>query len=160
MAAEVLAGFGPGGGELYQAAIAPARVELGPAEFDRLAIDAALLDRDASLAAAAAYARSLLSDPVASEATKPGKPAREAPVPASVEAAPSPLTPRELDILRELMTGATNQQIAGVLGIRPKTVMHHSVSIYSKLGVRGRTEAAGWAYRSGISSAAGRGDSP
>ena len=65
----------------------------------------------------------------------------------------SQLTPREIDILRELMTGATNQGIADVLGIRPKTVMHHSVSIYSKLGVRGRTEATAWGYRNGLSSA-------
>jgi hypothetical protein len=34
--------------------------------------------------------------------------------------------------------------------LRPKTVMHHSVSIYAKLGVRGRTEATAWAYRNGI----------
>jgi len=63
----------------------------------------------------------------------------------------SPLTPRGRDILRELMTGATNQQIAEVLGGRAKTVMHHSVSIYSQLGVRGRTEGTAWAYRNGIS---------
>ncbi|MEO8511528.1 MAG: hypothetical protein ABI534_09825 [Chloroflexota bacterium] len=28
--------------------------------------------------------------------------------------------------------------------VRPKTVMHHSVSIYAELGVRGRTEATAW----------------
>jgi hypothetical protein len=27
---------------------------------------------------------------------------------------------------------------------------HHSVSIYAKLGVRGRTEATAWAYRNGL----------
>ena len=32
----------------------------------------------------------------------------------------------------------------------PKTVMHHSVSIYRKLGVRGRGEASAWAFRSGL----------
>jgi hypothetical protein len=36
------------------------------------------------------------------------------------------------------LTGATNWQIADALSLRPKNVMHHSVSIYSKLGARGR----------------------
>ena len=156
---EVMAGFGPGGAELYEAAIAPARVRLGAAEFDRLAADAALLDRDASVTAASAYARSLRTGGVASEATTPGQIAQGPSVRAAFESPPLPLTPRELDILRELMTGATNQQIGVVLGLRPKTVMHHSVSIYSKLGVRGRTEAAALAYRSGMSSARERSNS-
>jgi DNA-binding CsgD family transcriptional regulator len=37
-----------------------------------------------------------------------------------------------------------------VLGISSKTVMHHTVSIYRKLGVRGRAEAAAWAARAGM----------
>jgi predicted ATPase/DNA-binding CsgD family transcriptional regulator len=160
IAAEVMAGFGPGGVELYEAALAPARANLGPGEFERLAADAALLDRDASVAAAAGYARSLLPDDLATAVKRPDQPVMQGVRPALpahpvTPASPSPLTPRELDILRELMTGATNQQIAEVLGLRPKTVMHHSVSIYSKLGVRGRTEAAAWAYRSGMSSGSG-----
>jgi DNA-binding CsgD family transcriptional regulator len=28
--------------------------------------------------------------------------------------------------------------------------MHHSVSIYGKIGVRGRAEATAWAYRHGL----------
>jgi DNA-binding NarL/FixJ family response regulator len=32
----------------------------------------------------------------------------------------------------------------------PKTVMHHSVAIYRKLGVRGRAEATAWAFRHGL----------
>jgi DNA-binding CsgD family transcriptional regulator len=155
IASEVLVGRGPGGAESYFAAIAPARAQLGPAEFDRLAADAALLDRDASVTAAADYARSLLTGDGASVAgrvdTVPGA-GRDHWVPGGIgaQSVPTPLTPRELDILRELMTGATNRQIADALGLRPKTVMHHSVSIYGKLGVRGRTEATAWAYRNGV----------
>jgi DNA-binding CsgD family transcriptional regulator len=156
IANEVFVGLGPGGVGLYQAAIAPARAQLGPGEFDRLAADAALLDRDASVAAAANYARTLLTEDQASAAMRREVvplAVRRHPEPGRTRAkgTPSPLTPRERDILRELMTGATNQQIAELLGLRPKTVMHHSVSIYSKLGVRGRTEATAWAYRNGIS---------
>ena len=61
IATEVFVGHGPGGIERYQAAIAPARTQLGDAEFERLAADAALLDRDQSVAAAVIYARSLLA---------------------------------------------------------------------------------------------------
>jgi predicted ATPase/DNA-binding CsgD family transcriptional regulator len=160
IATEVFTGLGPGGAERYQAAIAPAREQLGSSEFDRLAADAGLLDRDASVEAAATYARSLGPDVSELQVTESSRatggqgfdPVRVA---AQPDAAGSQLTPREVEILRELMTGATNQRIAEVLGIRAKTVMHHSVSIYAKLGVRGRTEATAWAYRNGLSSAAG-----
>lgn len=63
---------------------------------------------------------------------------------------PEDLTPRERDVLVELTTGATNKQISARLGMAPKTVMHHSMAIYRKLGVRGRAEATAWAFRHGI----------
>ncbi len=63
---------------------------------------------------------------------------------------PERLTPRELDVLRQLAQGHTNNEIGLRLGLRPKTVMHHSVSIYAKLGVRGRAEATAWAFRNGV----------
>ncbi len=49
--------------------------------------------------------------------------------------------------------GRTNPQIAAELKLSPKTVMHHSGSVYPKLGVRGRAEAIAHAYRNGILSA-------
>jgi DNA-binding CsgD family transcriptional regulator len=57
------------------------------------------------------------------------------------------LTDRELDVLRELVVGRTNQHIADRLGLSPKTVMHHTGSVYRKLGVRGRAEAVAHALR-------------
>ena len=63
---------------------------------------------------------------------------------------PERLTPRELEVLHLLANGDSNPEIATVLGLSPKTVMHHSVSIYGKLGVRGRAEATAWAHRNGI----------
>ena len=59
----------------------------------------------------------------------------------------SELTDRELEVLRELVVGRTNQHIAERLGLSPKTVMHHTGSLYRKLGVRGRTEAVAHALR-------------
>jgi predicted ATPase/DNA-binding CsgD family transcriptional regulator len=63
---------------------------------------------------------------------------------------PEYLTPRELEVLKELITGATNKEISRRLGMAPKTVMHHSMAIYRKLGVRGRAEATAWAFRHGL----------
>ena len=59
----------------------------------------------------------------------------------------SPLTARELEVLDLLVDGDSNKDIARRLGITPKTVMHHTSSIYRKLGVRGRAEAVAWAVR-------------
>jgi DNA-binding NarL/FixJ family response regulator len=60
------------------------------------------------------------------------------------------LTSRELEILAAIADGRTNPQIAAALYLSPKTVMHHSSSIYRKLGVRGRAEAIAHAYHRGM----------
>jgi predicted ATPase/DNA-binding CsgD family transcriptional regulator len=60
------------------------------------------------------------------------------------------LTDRELDVLAELVAGRTNQQIGERLQISAKTVMHHTMNVYRKLGVRGRAEAVAQALRNGL----------
>ena len=60
------------------------------------------------------------------------------------------LTARELEILTAIASGRTNAQIAADFFLSTKTVMHHSVSIYRKLEVRGRAEAVALAYRTGL----------
>ncbi|HEY6891472.1 MAG TPA: response regulator transcription factor [Solirubrobacter sp.] len=52
------------------------------------------------------------------------------------------VSPREREVLRVLVTGATNAEIAGRLGLSPHTVKQHTRSIYRKLGVRNRAAAA------------------
>ena len=57
------------------------------------------------------------------------------------EALIEPLSKRELEILRLIGEGCTNQEIAGRLVITLHTVKKHSSNIYGKLGVRSRTQA-------------------
>ncbi len=53
----------------------------------------------------------------------------------------SVLTSREMDVLRELAQGKTNEEIAETLHITIKTVKNHVSSILSKLHVTDRTQA-------------------
>ena len=55
---------------------------------------------------------------------------------------PEELTKRELEVLTEMVTGATNQDIGHRLGISDKTVEKHLRSVYRKLDVESRVEAA------------------
>lgn len=51
------------------------------------------------------------------------------------------LSLREQEVLELIAAGLTNQEIADKLVISPETVKKHTGTIYSKLGVRSRTEA-------------------
>lgn len=62
--------------------------------------------------------------------------------PLTEKALPEPLSPREREVLRLAAAGLTNREIAERLGIAAETVKKHTASIYGKLGVRSRTEAA------------------
>ena len=60
------------------------------------------------------------------------------------------LTRREMEVLRLLVDGRTNRQIAGELFISEKTAGTHVSSILGKLDVASRTEAASFAHRVGL----------
>jgi DNA-binding CsgD family transcriptional regulator/tetratricopeptide (TPR) repeat protein len=57
------------------------------------------------------------------------------------------LTPREQEVLRHLVEGRTNRQIARALFISEKTASVHVSNIMSKLGASNRSEAAAIAHR-------------
>ena len=60
------------------------------------------------------------------------------------------LTGRELSVLRLLARGRTNAQIGAELYMSPKTASVHVSSIFRKLGVSGRAQAAAVAERAGL----------
>lgn len=57
---------------------------------------------------------------------------------------------RELDILRELITGDSNIEIGQRLGIAPSTVKYHIQNMLEKTGMHTRTELAAVARSLGI----------
>jgi DNA-binding NarL/FixJ family response regulator len=60
------------------------------------------------------------------------------------------LTPREADILRQMMLGLSNKRIALQLSVAVGTVKTHVKSILDKLEAASRTEAVAIAQRRGI----------
>lgn len=51
------------------------------------------------------------------------------------------LTPRQMEVLRRLSTGASNKVIAQEMGISPATVKNHLDVIFEKMGVTNRLQA-------------------
>ena len=69
---------------------------------------------------------------------------------ASTRENPAGLTAREVQVLRLLVQGHTNTELAHRLHVAPKTVEHHVSSILAKLEVRSRTEAVAAALGMGL----------
>jgi len=83
-------------------------------------------------------------DPRAARRLLSRQPAAEAP---QEDAELSALSPREAEVLRLVVDGLLNKQIAQRLGITERTVKAHLTSAFSRIGVRDRTAAALWAER-------------
>ncbi len=70
--------------------------------------------------------------------------------PADVEPAPEALTGRELDVLRLIAQGLSNQEIADELVVSEATVRAHVSRILGKLHLASRTQPALYAVREGL----------
>ena len=77
----------------------------------------------------------------------------------SVGTAPAPpggrprghrLSDREVEVIRLIAAGRSNQQIADQLVISLSTVVRHVANIFDKTAVRNRTEAAAYAFHNGL----------
>ena len=124
--------------ETYAQALSTIRLALTPDDYTRLRLDGHLL----SLDEAVAEAESVLHD-----ATSPVPTSLDI---ATVRPAAPVLSPREREVLRLLVLGKTDQQIADQLFISRRTAATHVSNIYGKLGVSSRAEAAAYAVRHGM----------
>jgi DNA-binding NarL/FixJ family response regulator len=62
------------------------------------------------------------------------------------------LTEREIDILKLMAQGYSNEEIAESLGISKSTVRKHATNVYEKLQVNSARKAIAWAWQNGIMS--------
>jgi NarL family two-component system response regulator LiaR len=65
---------------------------------------------------------------------------------------PEPLTPREMEVLKLVAQGLSNQEIAQKLVVSVATVYTHVSNILGKLHLASRTQAALYALREGLAS--------
>jgi DNA-binding NarL/FixJ family response regulator len=60
------------------------------------------------------------------------------------------LTEKEMEILKAVARGLSNQAIGKELWVTEQTIKHHLTNIYRKLGVANRTEAVRYAFEHGL----------
>ncbi len=68
----------------------------------------------------------------------------------SVESETTPLTPREVEILRLIALGYTSVEVAEKLDISPRTVETHRANIHRKLELDTRAELVRYAMTLGL----------
>lgn len=130
--------------------LAQARGQLGPAAVGELLGEGGPL----SPSEAARLAAGLALRPGAAEpAPRPGA-AEPAPQPAAAgwpaqPAQVAPLTERELEVARLVASGLSNHEIGERLFITQATVARHVANIFTKLGLRRRSQVAAWMARTG-----------
>lgn len=131
-------------------------------EVEIVALTSVLEDRSVVNAVRAGAIGYLLKDTQADELCRAIKAASEGKVQLSAEASarlmkalqsPDPLTDlteRELEVLLALSKGMSNLEIADSLTVTEKTVKTHVSSVLSKLSVKSRTQAAIYAWQTGL----------
>jgi DNA-binding CsgD family transcriptional regulator len=60
------------------------------------------------------------------------------------------ISPRELDVLKEIAAGRSNKEIAARFKVSPNTIKTHVARLYDKLGAKRRTDAVNKARDLGL----------
>jgi predicted ATPase/DNA-binding CsgD family transcriptional regulator/Tfp pilus assembly protein PilF len=120
---------------LHEFTIASAHTQLGEQAFDVAWTEGRTMTPEQALAARGA---------VTMPTTAPAGPSTVPPVP-KAPAYPDGLTAREVEVLRLVAQGLTNEQVAEQLVISPRTVNTHLTAIFSKIGVSSRGAATRYA---------------
>lgn len=141
-------------------AIAQCRVRFPDVEV--IALTSVLEDRSVVQAVKEGAAGYLLKNTEADELRRAIKAAAEGKIQMSPEAtkrlmkslqSPDPmadLTDRELEILTSIAHGTSNKEIADKLSLAEKTVKTHVSNVLTKLGLKSRTQAAIYAWQTGL----------
>jgi predicted ATPase/DNA-binding CsgD family transcriptional regulator len=122
--------------ERYDRSKAGLRAALGEAAFGTAWAIGLALPAERAIA----EARGMLADLLGARASN------SSPAPDTVER----LTLREREVLRLVVAGRSNPEIAAALFVSRRTVTTHLTNIFAKLGVAGRAEAAVIAVRRGL----------
>ena len=119
----------------YEQTMALARTALGEQAFRAAWAEGRIMTPEQALVV---LGQAMLPTPM------PARPKAAPTIPSSPT--PAGLTAREVEVLRLLAQGWTDAQIAEHLVISPRTVNHHTTSLYSKLGVSSRAAATRFAH--------------
>jgi len=119
----------------YERAVAAARIQLGEQAFDAAWAEGRTMTLEQALAT---------QGPVTILTAAPIEPSTAPPTPKAFTY-PDGLTAREVEVLRLVAQGLTNEQVARQLVISPRTVNSHLTSIFSKIGVSSRGAATRYA---------------
>ena len=140
-----------GAAEAYGEAIgAPVQVEERDGLERALALAREALGEE-GLAAELAVGRALSPEHAVTEAlATTAEPEAAPPPPPSAPADRFRLTQREREVLTLLAQRLTNKEIAEALFVSARTVQTHTISIFTKLGVDNRRDAAALAVRHGL----------
>ncbi len=121
----------------YEHSVAAMRASLGERAFATVWAEGRSMTPEQALAA---QGQAIITTPTLAAPSSPS-PAQSAPT------YPNDLTQREVEVLRLIAAGSSNQEIADTLVISERTVNSHLVHIFNKLGVNSRAAAAAFAIR-------------